>query len=65
MVKPLGNVKFVCKQCGWSKAMHFDSDVIFGEPQSCPKCGNKEFRLDADRSIKKKMFDLVKAFRNS
>lgn len=47
MVKPLGNVKFVCKQCGWSKAMHFDSDVIFGEPESCPKCGNKEFWLES------------------
>ena len=59
MVKPLGNVKFVCKQCGWSKAMHFDSDVIFGEPESCPKCGNKEFRLLENKTILGKVTDLI------
>lgn len=60
MVKPLGNVKFVCKQCGWSKAMHFDSDVIFGEPKSCPKCGNKEFRLQENRKIFNELVDVIK-----
>ncbi len=64
MVKPLGNAKFVCKQCGWSKSMYFESDQIYGKPVSCPKCGNEKFRLEANRSTIQKVFDLVKNFRN-
>ena len=60
MVRPIGNAKFVCKQCGWSKSMYFDSDLIYGEPESCPKCGNEEFRFEIDKSIKQKISKLLK-----
>ena len=51
MVMSLGNMKFVCKQCGWSKSVYQESDVILGEPLKCPKCGNEEFQSEIDKSM--------------
>ncbi len=60
MVRPLGNAKFVCKQCGWSKSMYFESDQIYGKPESCLKCGCTEFRLEKDKSLVGKFIELCK-----
>ncbi len=57
---PLGSMKFVCKQCGWSKSMYFKSDLIYGEPESCPKCGFTEFKLEKDKSLFSKLIGLFK-----
>lgn len=65
MVRPIGNAKFVCTKCGWSKSMYFKTDVVIGRPEECPKCGNKDFRLEVGLKIKKKVFDVVKFLRNS
>jgi len=60
MVMPLGNVKFVCKKCGWSKSMHFKSDVIFGKPKKCPKCGGEELKMEEADSLIDRLTNIFK-----
>jgi predicted nucleic-acid-binding Zn-ribbon protein len=60
MVMPLGNVKFVCEKCGWSKSVHLKSDVIFGKPDKCPKCGEEEFKLKKVKMLTSGLFGLFK-----
>ena len=59
MVRPIGNAKFVCTKCGWSKSMYFKTDVVIGRPEECPKCGNKDFRLLENKTILGKVTDLI------
>jgi len=59
MVVPLGEVKFVCEKCGWSKSMCM-GDQIFGQPTKCPKCGCVDIQLKRKKSIESYILDLFK-----
>ena len=60
MVMPLGNIKFVCNKCGWSKSVYLKSDVVYGEPDKCPKCGGREFILEKDGTLASRFLGLFK-----
>ena len=43
---PAGNLTFSCPQCGWKTSQTFRSDVLFGAPDQCPVCGNKQLSVN-------------------
>ena len=39
--------------------MFFKSDVLFGMPDKCQKCGSDKLEMKKDNSLKSKLLDLV------
>ena len=60
MVVALGNIKFTCNKCGWSKSIHLKSDVVYGEPSKCPKCGGKDFKIEKTGSLANRLLEFFK-----
>jgi len=59
MVRPIGPVKIVCKNCNWEKKMSFESDALYGVPDKCPKCGAEEIRMKQDIGLKGRLFGFI------
>ena len=59
MVRPIGAIKITCIKCNWEKSMFFKSDVLFGMPDKCQKCGSDKLEMKKDNSLKSKLLDLV------
>lgn len=61
MVRPIGNIKVTCLDCGWHKVIYQSSDVIF-LPKSCQKCGGERLEsknVNKSKSLLQRLLNLV------